>query len=165
MIQLVTGGTRSGKTDFAQKLLGEGAKIYLATAQVWDEEMAKRVERHQAQRGSDWTTLEGSTSLVDLLPTLSGKKVLLDSITTWVALAMERDEGDFWLPCFDLLLAALRGFEGHLVIVTDEVGLGVVPPSPAGRRFRDLLGALNQRLAAQAQEVFLVCCGLSLQLK
>lgn len=165
MIQLVTGGTRSGKTDFAQKLLGEGEKIYLATAQVWDEEMAKRVARHQAQRGSDWTTLEGSTSLVGLLPTLSGKKVLVDSITTWVALAMEREEGDFWLPCFEGLLAALRGFEGHLVIVTDEVGLGVVPPSPAGRRFRDLLGALNQRLAAQAQEVFLVCCGLSLQLK
>lgn len=166
MLTLVTGGCRSGKTAYGQSLLPEGPKTYLATGLICDREMADRVAKHRFERGAEWRTVEAGPSLPETLNTLSGP-ILVDSVTAWVAEVMGHTGPRFWLPVFDDLLSACTAASKNcqLVLVTDEVGLGVVPATASGRRFRDLLGALNQKLAELSQAVYLVSCGLPLKLK
>lgn len=163
---LVTGGCRSGKSAFALTRLPSGPKIFLATAQVYDDEMAERVARHQAERGPDWRTVEAPTRLADAVAALTKHDAALcDSLSMWVANVMGEEGPRYRLPDFDPLCQAIAASPAHLVFVTDEVGLGVVPPTAAGRRFRDLLGRLNQDVAALCDQVYLVACGLPLRLK
>jgi adenosylcobinamide kinase/adenosylcobinamide-phosphate guanylyltransferase len=169
---LVLGASRSGKSAFAESLLGaEPAVEYVATAvpDRSDHEWADRIARHRARRPKHWSTIE--TGEVALVLVQDGPPVLVDSITTWLAGTM--DETHAWSggPSRRLdervteLLDAWNVTDRRTVLVSDEVGWGVVPESRSGRRFRDELGTLNQALAALADEVVLVVAGLPMRLK
>ena len=169
---LVLGGSRSGKSAHAESLVADRAEVvYLATstAAPGDEEWARRVAAHRARRPAGWTTLE-TTAPSDLL---RRGTVLVDSVTTWVAALM--DETGVWADepgaldrlagrC-DALVNAWTMTPAHVVAVSDEVGLGVVPETRAGRLFRDVLGEVNQRLAGTADEVWFVVAGLPQRLR
>jgi adenosylcobinamide kinase/adenosylcobinamide-phosphate guanylyltransferase len=169
---LVLGGARSGKSAHAESLVGDRDDvIYLATSVPvpGDDEWAQRLAAHRARRPSGWTTLE-TTAPSDLL---RGGTILVDSVTTWVAALM--DETGVWAGepgaaerlaarC-DALVNAWAMTPAHVVAVSDEVGLGVVPETSSGRLFRDTLGAVNQRLAGTADEVWFVVAGLPQRLR
>ncbi len=169
---LVLGGSRSGKSAHAEALLaGRDAVTYLATSAAAgdDAEWTARVAAHRARRPASWTTVE-TTEPADLL---RDGAVLLDSVTTWVAALMDQtgvwaDEpgaGDRLSARCEALLGAWTATPAHVVAVSDEVGLGVVPETRAGRLFRDVLGTVNQRLAATADEVWFVVAGLPQRLR
>lgn len=170
---LVLGGSRSGKSAFAESLLtGAGSVGYVATAaeRPDDAEWTRRVAAHRARRPSSWHTVE-TRDLAALLAT-DGPALLVDSVTTWVARTM--DETGYWADpprrgvypqCAEQLCTLWGSTRRRVVAVSDEVGSGVVPETESGRLFRDALGELNQRLAATADEVYLVVAGLSLRLK
>jgi adenosyl cobinamide kinase/adenosyl cobinamide phosphate guanylyltransferase len=155
VITLVLGGARSGKSALAERLAGTGPVTYLATGLA--AEMPERVAAHRARRPPAWTTVE-SQDLLGALPGLAGT-VVVDSLTAWVAAA----EG-FSVDA-EALCAVLAGHGGDLVIVSDEVGLGVHPSTAAGRLFRDALGLVNQAVAAVADDVLLVVAGRALRLE
>jgi adenosylcobinamide kinase/adenosylcobinamide-phosphate guanylyltransferase len=156
---LVLGGARSGKSAVAEALAGRGGGVvtYVATGAATDEGMAARIAAHRARRPAAWVTVE-TPDLVAAVRGAAGT-VLVDSLTAWVAAA----------PAFqvdvDGLSAALAGRRGDVVIVSDEVGLGVHPSTGAGRRFRDALGVVNQAVAAVADDVLLVVAGRVLRLE
>ena len=159
MITLVLGGARSGKSAVAEGLVGRlpPPVTYLATGWPEDPDMAERIERHRDRRPAAWATVEAGRDLTGALRRLEGT-VLVDGLGTWVA-AHEDFAADV-----EGLCAALAGRRGDAVVVSDEVGLGVHPSSEAGRRFRDALGQVNQRVAAAADEVLLVVAGRALRL-
>jgi adenosyl cobinamide kinase/adenosyl cobinamide phosphate guanylyltransferase len=156
-VTLVLGGSRSGKSEVAEALVGEVA-VYVATATVGDDaDLAARVARHVARRPPGWTTLE-STDLPTALRTHPDATVLVDSLGTWVAATHDFE------PDVDGLVAALADRVGSVVLVSDEVGLGVHPETEVGRRFRDVLGTVNRRVAGVADRVLLVVAGRVLEL-
>jgi adenosyl cobinamide kinase/adenosyl cobinamide phosphate guanylyltransferase len=159
VLTLVLGGTRSGKTEVAERLAGDGWVTYMATGTATDPAMAERIERHRQRRPATWDTVE--VPIPDRLPgalaDIEGT-VLVDSLTTWVATA-----ADFAVDADDLC-AALSKRTGDTVVVSDEVGLGVSPSTEVGNHFRDALGLLNQQVAAAADEVLLVVAGRTLRL-
>lgn len=164
-VTLVLGGTRSGKSAVAERLAAEiaaasaGAVTYVATASVRDEEMAARVAAHQARRPAGWATVElhEPAQLPAVLRRVGGV-VLLDSLGTWVASTHEMavDAG--------ALTAALQARSGPTVVVSEEVGLAVHPPTAAGRAFTDALGSLNQAVAGVAARALLVVAGRIVEL-
>ncbi|MCV2491766.1 bifunctional adenosylcobinamide kinase/adenosylcobinamide-phosphate guanylyltransferase [Geodermatophilus sp. YIM 151500] len=169
---LVLGGARSGKSAHAEALLADRADVtYLAASApaADDAEWGARVAAHRARRPATWTTVETTAPSEMLRP----GAVLVDSVTTWVAALM--DESGVWSDepgaaerferrC-DALVEAWTMTPAHVVAVSDEVGLGVVPGTRAGRLFRDALGAVNQRLAGTADEVWFVVAGLPQRLR
>lgn len=160
MRTLVLGGSRSGKSAFAESLLADAPAVeYVATALAdpGDPEWTARIAAHRARRPPHWSTLETGDVAGVLLR--NGAPVLIDSITLWLSAAFDDPAR------VDDLCAAWHATGRRVVAVSDEVGSGVVPASEAGRGFRDALGLLNQRLAAAADEVHLVVAGLSLRLK
>ena len=169
---LVTGGSRSGKSTFAQQMAERlpGPRAYLATAQILDDEMGERVARHQAQRGQAWqTTIEEPYALnTSLLQTASHYPVIMvDCITLWLTniLLSNQENPDVVLQKVDQLITSLQDCTSTVIMVTNEVGLGIVPENPLARQFRDLAGFANQKLAAACDTVYLVSCGLPLKLK
>ena len=164
---LVLGGARSGKSAFAEKLIADSglAKIYLATATAGDDEMKARVAQHRAQRGEGWSTVEEPLALVDALmrEATRGRAVLVDCLTLWLSNLMlaERDP--------EIEARRLTRFLGvakyPIVFVSNEVGLGLVPETALGRRFRDAQGRLNQLVAASVPNVAFIAAGLPLWLK
>jgi adenosyl cobinamide kinase/adenosyl cobinamide phosphate guanylyltransferase len=160
MITLVLGGARSGKSSVAESLAlrSRGAVLYLATGQATDDEMRARIDAHRAARDERFETVEAGRDLVAVLSAHVDQPALVDSLGTWVA-AHE----DFAVDA-DALCAALTARRASTVLVSDEVGLGVHPSSDAGRRFRDVLGELNQAVAAVADSVVLVVAGRVLPL-
>ena len=166
-VTLVLGGARSGKSRYAESLVegGAGAKVYLATAEAGDAEMAARIAAHRARRGPSWTTLEAPLELAGALASASTREtaVLVDCLTLWLSniLAAGRDPG----AETGRLLAALPGLGGPVVFVSNEVGQGVVPVNALARRFVDEAGRLHQALAAAADSVVLMTAGLPLTLK
>jgi adenosylcobinamide kinase/adenosylcobinamide-phosphate guanylyltransferase len=169
---LVLGGSRSGKSAHAEFLVADRTDVvYLAASAPvpGDAEWAERIATHRARRPAAWTTLE-TTAPSDLL---RAGTVLVDSVTTWVAALMDetgvwRDEpgaADRLAGRCDALVNAWAMTPAHVVAVSDEVGLGVVPETRAGRLFRDTLGAVNQRLAGTADEVWFVVAGLPQRLR
>ena len=163
MITLVLGGTRSGKSEVAEALVahGRGPVTYVATGQVTDDDMAARIAAHRERRPAAWATVEAGRDLAGSLAGLDGH-VIVDSLGTWVA-----GHADL-APDADGLCAALRtraaAGDGDTVVVSDEVGLGVHPPTEIGRRFADALGALNRAVADEADRVLLVVAGRVLPL-
>lgn len=164
---LVLGGQRSGKSRYAEELvIASGrAPVYLATAAAGDAEMAERIARHRARRGEQWRTLEAPLDLAGALlrETGEGYHVLVDCLTLWVTNLMmaERSIEDETAR----LLEALAEVAGPVVMVSGEVGLGIIPADRLSRRFADALGTVNQRVAAAVDRVVLVAAGLPLVLK
>ncbi len=169
-IVFVTGGARSGKSRFAQRLVEawEGPLLYVATAEVLDDEMADRVRRHREDRGPRWTTLEEPLDLARALAEAEAYGgALVDCLTLWTSNLLGRhgdDEGGL-RRARESFYRALDGFSGRVCLVTNEVGAGIVPANPLARRFRDLAGRINQDCAARAHEAYLVVSGLPVRLK
>lgn len=164
-ITLVLGGARSGKSRFAETLAApyQGPKTYIATAEDFDDEMRARIARHRADRASaGWTSVEAPLDPVSALARAEGF-VLIDCVTVWLGNLMHH--GKDIAKSIDALCAALRHAESRTVLVSNEVGLSIVPENAMARRFRDEQGFANQRLAEVADEVFFVAAGLPLKLK
>ena len=162
---LVTGGARSGKSRLAEAhtlSLGRPA-IYIATAEARDPEMAARIAGHRARRGPEWQTISAPLALPDALDASDGRPRLVDCLTLWLSNLMLG--GHDVAAASGGLLASLSRQTAPVVLVTNEVGAGIVPENALARAFRDAAGPLNQQVAAAADEVLLVACGLPLTLK
>ncbi len=173
---LVTGGSRSGKSAFAQKLAEDidAPRLFLATCPRLDPEMDERIRRHCREReGHGWQTMEEPLRIIERLEQMpAGSTVLIDCLTLWVSNLMHEAEqaggavSEEQIASLAAQLgAAARRHQGRVLAVTNEVGLGIVPDNAAARRFRDLAGRCNQATAALADEVYLVCSGIPLRLK
>jgi len=165
-LTLVLGGARSGKSRHAEGLIeaAPGPWTYIATAQAFDDEMRARIALHRARRSSDWITIDAPIELPQAMRAApQGRPILVDCLTLWLTNLMLSD-ADVWEARADLL-GACRAAQGPLVLVSGEVGLGIVPENALARRFRDELGALNQALAQAAEHVVLTVAGLPLKVK
>jgi adenosylcobinamide kinase/adenosylcobinamide-phosphate guanylyltransferase len=172
-LALVLGGTRSGKSAhglaMTRRLAGDGRAWFLATATPGDVELDRRIERHRRQRPTDWPTVEVGTDLAGAIAaTEPGEAVLIEGLTLWLSLVVG-DEPTDPDPLLDGPLAdALRGIAerpGPVVVVSDELGLGLVPMHAGARAFRDLVGLAHQRIAAQADVVDFVVAGQPMRVK
>ncbi|MBI4274802.1 MAG: bifunctional adenosylcobinamide kinase/adenosylcobinamide-phosphate guanylyltransferase [Rhizobiales bacterium] len=164
-LTLVLGGARSGKSRYAESLIAALPPpwVYVATAQALDAEMAERIAAHQARRGDDWRTIEAPRDLGCALATCGNAPALVDCLTLWLSNAMLADvDIDVEIARLD---EALAQGAGPVVLVANEVGLGIVPDNALARKFRDLQGALNQRIAARADRVVLVVAGIPIIVK
>jgi adenosylcobinamide kinase/adenosylcobinamide-phosphate guanylyltransferase len=181
---LVLGGARSGKSAYAERrataLAGsDGNVLYVATAEALDGEMSRRIARHRASRPASWRTREEPRDLAPAIQSAGDdiRVVLIDCITLWLSNVLSAlpvqddstfDEGaaeEIVDAAVAALLAAYQAGKTHLLLVSNEVGLGVVPAYPLGRLYRDLLGRVNIRLAAAADEVVLMVAGIPLHVK
>jgi adenosylcobinamide kinase/adenosylcobinamide-phosphate guanylyltransferase len=158
VIALVLGGARSGKSGFAERLAAALPEpvTYVATGAAWDDDMGERIARHRARRPEAWRTEEVGDALVEALDRVAGS-VLVDSLGTWVAACD-------MAPDVEALLAVLRRRTGDTVLVSEEVGLGVHPPTELGVRFRDAVGEVNAAVADVADDVRLVVARRGLRL-
>ncbi|WP_417832052.1 bifunctional adenosylcobinamide kinase/adenosylcobinamide-phosphate guanylyltransferase [Terasakiella sp.] len=163
MITLVLGGARSGKSAYAEKIIEDlGGGIYLATSRVWDAEMAERVQIHQARRNDLWRTIEEPVAIHDIIAS-TDKPMLVDCLTLWLSNLMEM-EADIDQET-EQLCRALKMAKQDVVLVSNEVGLGIVPDNALARKFRDLAGKINQTVAQTADRVIFVAAGLPLTMK
>lgn len=163
-VVLVLGGARSGKSRFAESLLQPPAH-YIATGQAFDDEMRSRISAHKKQRGEVWVTHEAPIELVSTVGGLDkiGQFILVDCLTLWLSNLMLAERDCEWE--IQKLVAFLRQSTSRIVIVSNEVGLGIVPENALARRFRDLQGLANQGVAAIAMQVVFIAAGLPLALK
>ncbi len=168
---LVLGGVRSGKSRYAERLAEPAAQVtFVATAERRDdEEMQQKIDRHRAERPAGWTTIEEPRALARVLSERRAacETVLIDCLTLYAANLLEAHPEDRGarLAEIDRLCAALGEGAGTVILVSNEVGSGVVPAYRSGRRFRDLVGEINQRVAEVADTVLLMVAGLPLPLK
>jgi adenosylcobinamide kinase/adenosylcobinamide-phosphate guanylyltransferase len=179
-LTLVLGGARSGKSSYAERLAAAGGVrvLYAATAEAWDDEMRARIEAHRAQRPADWDTIEaprhtGSAVAAALNDDAAPGVVLVDCLTLLannviIALpegASETEATAALMAEVDELLEAWKSASADWIVVSNEVGLGIVPAYPLGRLYRDALGRANQRIAAVADTVILMVAGIPMQVK
>jgi len=161
------GGARSGKSRFAEKLiLNSGLKaVYIATGRALDEEMSARISVHRDRRGEVWETVEEPLALADALSqsNFEGRAILVDCLTLWVTNLM-MTEADVARECIHLT-KILGGMDVPVVLVSNEVGLGIVPDNAMARTYADLAGDVNQRIAKVAGQVYFISAGLPLTLK
>jgi adenosylcobinamide kinase/adenosylcobinamide-phosphate guanylyltransferase len=170
-VVLFTGGSRSGKSVCAEAYVAalDRSVVYVATAVTADDEMRERVARHRARRPAEWQTLEAEVRVAARLGSVAnGSAVLLDALSMLASNVLLGEEDDPELVLRDEVAALLQAtYERDLtlVVVTDEVGMGIVPAYPLGRRYRDLLGQANQQVAVAASEVYLVIDGIAVDLR
>lgn len=168
MNALILGGARSGKSAFAQRqALASGLDVhYVATAQAGDAEMTERIARHRAERPAHWGLVEEPLALAAALNAhaAADRCLLVDCLTLWLSNLLAAGDDRLTLE-IDALLAALPNLPGQLLLVSNEVGQGIVPTHPLARRFRDQAGLLHQCLAERCNRVFLIVAGLPLTLK
>ena len=172
-LTLVLGGVRAGKSNYAQRLASNGKRVlFVATAEAGDQEMAARIQAHRESRPVDWDTLEEPIDLVNALAPLLHRydTVLLDCMTLWVSNLLLWNQGpkpgrvDI-LSETKRLLNLYQESDATLIVVSNEVGLGVVPATELGRTYADELGRVNQIVAAAADEVYFMAAGLPLRVK
>jgi adenosylcobinamide kinase / adenosylcobinamide-phosphate guanylyltransferase len=165
-LTFLLGGARSGKSTHAEKLATAlpAPWTYIATAQAYDDEMAERIALHRARRGEGWSTVDGPLDLAQALRAVpDGQPVLVDCLTLWLSNHMLAEHDlDALSSELEAVLSVPRG---PWFVVSNEVGLGIVPDNPLGRRFRDAQGRLNQRVAAAATSVFFMVAGIPMQVK
>ncbi|MCJ7749017.1 MAG: bifunctional adenosylcobinamide kinase/adenosylcobinamide-phosphate guanylyltransferase [Desulfobacterales bacterium] len=167
---LITGGCRSGKSRYALDYANRhfSKKLYLATCEVLDQEMAQRVENHKKMRGPEWQTVEEPIEIVDIIGQYEDgvEVILLDCITLWLSNLLIK--GDTDLKIIDEInrfVEMIKQTSTSLIMVSNEVGMGIVPADPLSRRFRDLSGTANQRIAEVADTLILMVSGLPIFLK
>jgi adenosylcobinamide kinase / adenosylcobinamide-phosphate guanylyltransferase len=168
-IILITGGARSGKSRYAEEravALG-GRRLYVATAEAKDAEMAERIAEHQKRRGGGWHTIEEPLELSEALLAWRGRMdcALVDCLTIWLSNHLLQRDAEFAKKKVQELVERLPRLDFHVVLVTNEVGAGIVPDNPLARQFRDLAGWANQQLAVIASEVVLTVAGLPIIVK
>lgn len=176
-IVLVTGGARSGKSTFAERYAAQGGRkvAYIATAQIYDEEMQERVKLHQSRRPDSWPTFEAPYQAEQAMAQAvqCADAVLFDCLTLYTsnlllapAAPADREERrQAVLTAIDRLLASARQDQAEVIFVTNEVGAGIVPDNALAREYRDVAGLVNQKVAGVADEVYLVVSGLAVELK
>ena len=172
-IHLILGGARSGKSAYAEKLASQSdlPVTYIATAQVYDDEFAKRVKHHQERRPKHWQIVEAPFNLAKTLETYAkaNECLIVDCLTLWLAQCICPDcappEGVNWEKERTDLLATLPTLQGTVLLVSNEVGMGIVPLGEINRQFQDEQGRLNQAIAAIADKVSFIAAGLPLKLK
>lgn len=165
-LTFILGGARSGKSRHAEELVERHPPLwsYIATAQAYDDEMVERIALHRFRRGKGWQTIDAPHDLVPALASLpKGRPVLLDCLTLWLSNRMLAD-ADIETAS-EALLAALKAHSGPVFVVSNEVGLGIVPDNALARRFRDAQGRLNQAIAAQADAVIFMVAGIPMKVK
>lgn len=177
-IILVTGGARSGKSSFAESLYTDKKDVvYIATSRVYDSEMEDRVKLHRLQRPAEWKTFEGSYDLDKAVCNV--ENYLLDCITVLtsnimfditkdyerIPLEKQKETEDSVVVEIEGLIKKVKEIGGNLVMVTNEVGYSIVPENHVARVYRDIVGRVNQRIAAVSSEVYIVACGIPLRLK
>jgi len=166
-IALITGGQRSGKSSFAQKLAEDlsDSPIYLATSRKWDKDFENRIKRHQADRGEQWQTTEEEKEIGKL--NLAGKTVVLDCITLWLTNIFHDNnyEIESSLQYAKLQWQQFINQDFTLLVVSNELGMGVHPENEAARKFADLQGWMNQHIAKSADEVYLMVSGIPMKVK
>jgi adenosylcobinamide kinase/adenosylcobinamide-phosphate guanylyltransferase len=170
-IVLFTGGARSGKSTRAEQyaVLRNQPVVYIATAEAGDDEMRARIAQHQCRRPASWVTREAPLAVAAAIAEqASGSVVLLDCLSLLVSNLLLAHEADP-APAVDAEIAAIvtaaQARDLTLIVVTNEVGMGIVPAYPLGRQYRDLLGRANQQVAAAADEVYLLVCGIPVELR
>lgn len=169
---LITGGRRSGKSTYALDLaqsLGD-KRLYLATAEAWDEEMKARISRHREERGDGWETVEEPLNVEDIIASSRHYDVILvDCLTLWLSNVMHEDEDviddEYILERIGELAIAFGESKNPVIVVTNELGLGVIPDNPLSRRFTDLAGIMNQQMAAAADRVVFTVSGIPMTIK
>ena len=168
-ITFIIGGARSGKSAFALNEANKfkGQKAYIATAQALDEEMRERIGKHKKQRGGEWDTYEEPLKVADVLQGIKDKYnvVIIDCLTLWLSNLMHNDFGV--VEGIENFVNALRitHYASRVFIVSNEVGLGIVPDNELARKFRDFAGILNQKVAGIADDVYLVTAGIPIKVK
>jgi len=165
-LTFLLGGARSGKSAHAERLVTDLPTpwTYVATAQAYDDEMRERIAQHQSRRGKGWQTVDAPFEVVEALGAVqSGRPVLVDCLTLWLTNQMLA-EHDLSAAC-DRLVQVLAKPHGPWFVVSNEVGLGIVPDNALARRFRDEAGRLNQRVAAVADTVLFMTAGLPIRVK
>ena len=169
LITLLLGGARSGKSKFAVELArGNGKVAFIATATCTDDEMEKRIEAHRRSRPREWLTVEEALNVSEWIDEHGDEfdVVIIDCITLWLSNCLAFGMSDeAILDAVEKLLNACKGRKCNAIIVSNEVGMGVVPMTHIGRRFRDLLGEANQKLASCADCVYWLCAGIPVRLK
>jgi len=178
LFTLVTGGARSGKSRFAELLAAQSKRpvIYIATAQIWDEEMALRVKKHQQQRPSTWRLIEEPRNIREIFNELKDEDavILLDCVTLWLTNLLlaglaEHSQSDLVesqiLSTVQEVAQLTHEIKPQVILVSNEVGQGIVPENPLSRAYRDLAGRSNQILAHSADQVYLVVAGLPMEIK
>ncbi len=171
MQQLILGGARSGKSRLAEQLASTGNSevVYVATASVPDDdtEMLQRIQQHRLRRPSEWLLVEEPIQLADVLREYQkpGRCILVDCLTLWLSNLLLVDEGRHFDTQREALFSTLSELKGELIMVGNEVGMGIVPMGALSRRFQDESGWLQQRLAAQVDRVILTVAGLPMTLK
>jgi adenosylcobinamide kinase/adenosylcobinamide-phosphate guanylyltransferase len=166
MIIYVTGGARSGKSRFAQEkaLQLTDKPVYVATAKIWDDDFAHRVEKHKQERGPEWTSIESEVN-IHLLP-FEGRVVVIDCVTLWLTnIFMQSEDIEKSLDLFKTEIDGLLNLEGVFIIVSNEIGMGLHGETELGRKFTDLQGWANQYVASIASEATLMVSGIPLKLK
>ncbi len=166
----ITGGVRSGKSRFAQQIAEtfSGPKAYLATAQALDGEMKKRIARHRKSRPKIWRTFEEPVRIAEVVQSEGDNcgLILLDCLTLWLSNLLLAGWGERKiLGAADRFLKAAREAPCSLILVSNEVGMGIVPENPSARLFRDLSGLIHQKAAREADEVYFLACGLPWKIK
>lgn len=163
----LTGGARSGKSNLAIELAQahDGPVRYVVTARPTDDEMEKRIESHRRSRPRHWAVVEAPVALVEgVNEAEEGDLVVIDCVTLWISNLMEDRDDPHILSNVEDVVTAVVDRRPSAIVISNEVGSGLVPMSPVGRRFRDLQGAVNQRFAAAAERAYLVVAGKALRL-
>ncbi|MEJ6979525.1 bifunctional adenosylcobinamide kinase/adenosylcobinamide-phosphate guanylyltransferase [Pedobacter sp. P351] len=167
MIVFITGGVRSGKSAFAQRMALELSEhpVYIATAKIWDDDFRERVKQHQNERGPEWTTLEAYQEIHSLA--IDDKIVVIDCVTLWLTNFFMDFSGDIdlSLKAFKKEIDLLEALNATFIIISNEIGMGLHADTPVGRKFADLQGLANQYVASKAEEAIFIVSGLPLYLK
>lgn len=167
MKELILGGARSGKSSYAQKLAKQSSKqvVYIATATAEDHEMHARIKKHQFERPAEWLTFEEPIYLADaILRHANDNCIIVDCLGLWLTNLLLKSEGVF-LEEKSKFVKALLALEAPIILVSNEVGLGIVPTNELGRRFRDEIGFLHQQLGKICDQVILMVAGFPVQIK
>ncbi|MGB9681440.1 MAG: bifunctional adenosylcobinamide kinase/adenosylcobinamide-phosphate guanylyltransferase [bacterium] len=161
----IIGGARSGKSSFALELSKGDAVAFIATALPLDEEMKERIERHKIERPSHWKTIEAPEDIMSAIKVVKEDCIILDCLTLWVSNLIEKYPDKHIVEMAEEIAQYVRSIDKKVIVVSNEVGLSIVPEYPLARRYRDTLGKVNQIFAKLAQKVYFMVAGIPMEVK